>query len=144
MPLDVYREAAEHGDELQREFALIRESDPADGADVPRRLLDLIAALGERFSGFTAEQEKALDAALERGETTVGLVYRVPVEIRQAVLDLGALLDEADEFCRRGDALLTLATPPRALAFRRWFLEEFVRQVDGLEPRTWQEFCEAS
>jgi hypothetical protein len=141
IPLDVYRESAEHSDDLQREFALIRNTEPSDDhRDVPTRLLALIAELGERFSGFTVEQQRLISEALERGETVIDLVYHVPVEIRQAVIDLGILLDEADEFCRRGDELLTLATPPRAAAFRRWFLEEFVRQADGQPPLTWEEY----
>ena len=68
------------------------------------------------------------------------LIYHVPVEVRQAAIDLGVLLDEADDFCRQGDELLTLATPPRAVAFRRWFLEEFVRQIDGQPPVSWEDY----
>lgn len=135
MPLDAYREASEHNDELLREFALIRESD----ATVPRRLLELVERLSSRFSGFTTQQESALRAAVERGDDTIDLVYQVPLEVKPAVVELGVMLDEADAFCREGTDLLTLATPPRALAFRRWFLDQFVRQVDGLEPTPWEE-----
>ena len=35
------------------------------------------------------------------------------------------------------DAMLTLATPPAALAYRRWYLEELTQQLDGLPPRPW-------
>jgi hypothetical protein len=141
VPLGIYREVSEHTDELLREFALIREQDPAESRYVPRRLLALIADITERFSGFSVEQTNQLQAALQRGEKAVDLVYRVPGEVRQATVDLAAMLDEADEFCRRGQELLTLATPPRALAFRRWFLGEFVRQIDGLPPRPWPEYA---
>lgn len=135
LPLDAYREASEHGDELLREFALIRASD----TDVPRRLVNLVDRLGVEFRGFTAEQDADLRAALERGDDTIDLVYRVPPQFKQAVVELGVLLDEADQFCREGNELLTLATPPRALAFRRWFLDQFARQVDGLEPTRWED-----
>ncbi len=140
LPLDVYREVAEHNDELLREFALIDERDPAESRQVPRRLLALMAEVRNRFSGFTIEQANQLDAAVARGETSIDLVYWVPAEVKQAAIDLGTLLDEADEFCRQGEQLLTLATPPRALAFRRWFLEEFVRQVDGEPPLAWPQY----
>lgn len=140
IPIDIYREAAEHSDELQREFALIRERDPSDGHSVPRRLLALIDELGERFSAFTAEQEDALARAVERGDATLDLVYQVPPAVKQAVIDLGALLDEADNFCRQGQELLTLATPPRAVALRRWFLDQFVRQIDGGQPVVWADY----
>ena len=46
------------------------------------------------------------------------------------------MLDEADVFCREGE-LLTLATPADEVAFRRWFLNEFVRQLRGEPPRRW-------
>jgi len=138
MPMDVYRESAEHGDELMREFALIRERD-ADSRAVPRRLLALVDALTDRFSGFTAAQEADLRAAIERGDRTIDLVYRVPPDVKQASIELGAMLDEADAFCREGHDLLTLATPPRAVAFRNWFLDQFVRQIDGEEPTRWED-----
>jgi hypothetical protein len=64
--------------------------------------------------------------------------FRVPAAAKDAAINLGRLLDEADEYCRRGD-LLTLATPSDTLAFRRRYLEEFVRQIDGAPARPWQE-----
>ncbi|MDQ4097745.1 MAG: hypothetical protein M3144_07765 [Actinomycetota bacterium] len=139
MPLDVYRETAEHSDELMREFALIRERDTEDGRAVPRRLLALVEALTSRFTVFTAAQEAQLRQALDRGDATIDLVYRVPADVKQAALELGAMLDEADAFCREGHDLLTLSTPPRAVAFRIWFLDQFVRQIDGLEPTPWHD-----
>jgi hypothetical protein len=139
MPVDVYRETAEHGDELMREFALIRERDPEDSRAVPRRLLALVDALTTRFTVFTAAQEAQLREALERGEPTIDLAYRVPPDIKQGVLELRAMLDEADAFCREGHDLLTLATPARAVAFRNWFLDQFVRQAEGGEPTLWRD-----
>ena len=47
-----------------------------------------------------------------------------------------ALFDEADEFCRRGD-LLTLAESSEVHAFRTWYIEEYVRQLDGGPPTSW-------
>jgi hypothetical protein len=46
------------------------------------------------------------------------------------------MLDEADAFCRGGD-LLMLATPDDQVAFRRWFLAEFVTQLGGGAPTPW-------
>jgi hypothetical protein len=135
MPLDAYREASEHSDELMREFALIHATD----ASVPRRLLELVERLRNEFSGFTIEQDTDLHDALDRGDESIDLVYRVPREVKQAAVELAVLLDEADQFCREGNDLLTLATPPRAVAFRRWFLDQFARQIDGLEPSRWEE-----
>jgi hypothetical protein len=133
MPLAVMQRSSEHSDELLREFALIR-SESCD--HVPARLLALIEELRGRFGSFSEGPRKAMQAALERGDETIDLHYELPPTVAAAARQLGDLLDEADEFCRSGD-LLTLATQPEGVAFRRWYLDEFRRQVDGLPPRPW-------
>ena len=134
-PVGVYRRASEHSDELMREFALIRE----DGSEnIPARLLALVDELRLRFGAFTARPSDQLQQAVARGDATIDLEYVVPASVRDAAVQLDRLLDEADAFCLAGE-LLTLATEPEGLAFRRWFLEEFVRQVDGLPARPWSE-----
>ena len=47
------------------------------------------------------------------------------------------MLEEADDYCRRGDHLLTLATPEEERRFRRWFIGEFVDQIEGKPPTPW-------
>ena len=140
LPLDVYQRASEHSDELLREFALIRED---DSEHVPARLLALIDELNARFGAFTQAPTTALQDALAAGAKEIDLVYQVPAEARDAAIRLSALLDEADDFCRSGD-LLTLATRPESLAFRRWFLDEFVFQLDGRPPRPWSAVMEGT
>ena len=133
LPLDVMQHSAEHSDELLREFALIRE----EGSDhVPARLLALIEELRGRFGSFSEGPRQAMQDALDRGEETIDLLYEVPATVAGAARQLGDLLDEADDFCRGGD-LLTLATQPDGVAFRRWYLEEFQRQIAGRPPRPW-------
>ncbi len=136
LPLDVYRRASEHTDELLREFALIQED---DSEHVPARLLALIDELHLRFAAFTQGQTLAMQEAMARGDTEIDLLYEVPREASEGAARLADLLDEADDFCRAGD-LLTLAALPETLAFRRWFLEEFVLQIDGRPPRPWSVF----
>jgi hypothetical protein len=51
------------------------------------------------------------------------------------------MLDEADEFCRQGKHLLTLATPPDLRRYRQWFLGEFVAQIGGRPPTPWPLFA---
>jgi hypothetical protein len=141
MPVPVHLRASEHGDELMREFALIAAS-TSDAVGVPVRLTALVEALRGRFSGFTLQPEAALAEAAARGAHTIDLEYRLPSEAIDAAAELGAMLDEADEFCRTGD-LLTLATPPEALAYRRWFLGEFARQAAGEAPMAWSDYPRA-
>lgn len=134
-----YRDASEHHDELFREFALIVGSEPSPGTEVPARLLTLIDELNERYGSFGASNLAAIEAAHERGDEVVDLVYVVPPEMRDVCRHFGALLADADDYCRSGD-LLTLAPPPEAVTFRNWFLGEFVAQIDGSDPTPWPEY----
>lgn len=139
LPLALHARAQEHGDELNREFRLMAEQlhdDPA-GAHVPRRLIELTDSLTASYGGFTERQEDLLESAIRSGEDTIDLRYQLPRHVAAAATSLAAMLDEADEFCRAGQHLLTLATPADCVAYRRWFLEEFVRQADGAAPTSW-------
>lgn len=136
-PLDLSEQSSEHFEGLKREFALltIRQDEPAE---VPTRLLELVDALTERYSGMTENTNRERDEAIERGETVLDeLVYIVPAQVADACIELSGILDEADEYCRQGEVLLTLATPPTSVAFRRWYLGEFVAQARGLAPLPW-------
>jgi hypothetical protein len=45
-------------------------------------------------------------------------------------------MEEADSYSREA-RLMALAPTPDLYALRRWTVEEFVRQYDGLPPRPW-------
>jgi hypothetical protein len=136
LPLQVWHRTQEHVDGLLREFALIAQ-DPEARAATPGRLLDLVKEVTAGYGGFSAEQRKAMEAAFDRNESEIDLTYQIPPAAAAAAQQLGDMLDEADEYCRRGDHLLTLATPPEELRFRRWFISEFVDQVNGAPPTPW-------
>ena len=138
-PLDVHQRATEHHEELMREFRLLTLDTPS-AADVPKRLVDLIAELTQAYGGVSQVADAERDAALARGDATVDLTYTVPAGAAEACRRLDVMLDEADEFCR-GDRLLTLATPPESLAFRKWYLGEFVAQLDGAAPTPWAAYA---
>jgi hypothetical protein len=145
LPVPLHARAAEHGEELRREFVLIAEQlrHSEDGTSLPRRLLDLIAVLEHRYSGFTGAQEDLLDQAIARDQRTIDLTFRVPPDAAEGAVALGAMLEEADEYCREGRHLLTLATPPDLVAYRRWYLKEFVEQIAGHPPTPWRESVDA-
>ena len=137
-PLDVHVRAQEHADGLIREFSLIAQDRAAGNAsDVPARLLSIVNELSAQYSGVSSEPEAKRDDAIERGQHQVDLHYRVPVSAASASTHLGKVFDEADDYCRAGRHLLSLATPPEALEFRRWFLGEFVNQIGGAPPTPW-------
>jgi hypothetical protein len=140
LPLDVQTAAQQHGDELTRELMLVAEQmhQQDDGApELPHRFVELVTALNSQYSMFTAEQEQQLTAAVAAGDRTVDLVYRVPASVGPAAASLGAILDEADDYCREGRLLLTLETPAPLVTYRRWFLDQFVEQSQGRPAVPW-------
>ena len=138
LPLQVWQRSQEHVDGLLREFALIAQDEEGRAA-TPGRLLALVQQLRAGFGSFSEAQRVQMEEALERGESEIDLTYQVPPAAAGAAQQLGDMLDEADEYCRRGNHLLTLATPAEELRFRRWFISEFVDQLGGAAPTPWPE-----
>jgi anti-anti-sigma factor len=143
LPLQIQRDTNAHYDALMREFELIRQSETAAGT-VPVRLLDLVDELSTRFHEFAEQPRAVMEAAIESGGTSVDLVYQVPHEIVDACRGLLDLLDEADEYCRAGQHLVTLASPPIVRTYRNWFLREFIEQGEGRAPTPWPDHAEAA
>ena len=71
------------------------------------------------------------DAAIERGGLRFDLVHVFPRQALEPVRNPGRALDETDDFCREGQHLLTLETPPDLVAFCQWFVGELERQAAG-------------
>lgn len=136
-PLALHKRSTEHHEELMREFQLL-SMDPEPRKDVPRKLVALVAELTQSYGGMNSAADAERDAAVERGDETVDLTYRIPAAAAEAATRLDQMLDEADEFCR-SDQLLTLAAPPETVAFRKWYLGEFPAQVAGAAPTPWAE-----
>ena len=136
-PLDVYQRSTEHFEGLKREFTLLALSEPNE---LPRRLVELIQTLTAEYSQAVSAADAVREQAIERGETELPeLVYEIPRQAVEGTRILARTLDEADEFCRNGSLLLSLATPPESIAFRRWYLGEFIAQASGLDPLPWPE-----
>jgi anti-anti-sigma factor len=136
VPVAVHRRAAEHSDAINRELTLIAT---ADDGSVPARLQALSERLTARYSSMTSEQAEQLQEAFESRRATIDLEYELPAEVADACVELEAMLDEVDEYCREGN-LMSLISPPEAVAYRKWYLGEFVRQVRGEEPTPWPGF----
>lgn len=133
-PLALFALARQHHDELLREFSLIALG---DHEGVPARLVALSDELVSRFALESDVMRSQIDAAEARGEEVADIMLPVPASAGSSVAQLDDLLDQADAFCRSGDALLTLATPPEVLAFRRWYLGQVVAQLAGRAPIKW-------
>lgn len=135
LPLAVLSRASDHNFTLMRELALVHTADKTGTA--PARLLWLSQQLDEQYAAFNAQPREALQQAIEGDESHIDMRYEVPAHAADAAAELGAALDEVDEYCRQGD-LLTLVTPYEALVFRLWLLGEFVAQIrNGTDPQPW-------
>lgn len=135
LPVEHHHRTAEHIDELLREFAFIS----ADSSAVPDRLLALRDEMSARFDAFTAQPLAELERALADGTEHIDLTLELPRlsgELSQVAIEL---LDQADEFCRSGEHLLTLAAPDGVVRYRRWFFGEFVRQCAGRPAEPWRD-----
>lgn len=133
-PLRVWARAQDYYDELMREFRLLELE---GGGGVPQRLLSLIAELTANYSDIGAEAVAARERALKAGERTVDLYYPTPVTARASILEFSEVLEEVDVYCRAGQHLLTLAPTEETVAFRRWYVAQFIRQLDGEPPTPW-------
>ena len=140
LPVGLWAKAQEQTDGLLREFALAADlADPqALDRHLPTRLTKLMETLNAQFAGASTEQEQALFAAAAADEPVIeDLVYQVPGAAAEASQVLGDMLDEADAFCRDGSHLLTLAADPDVVAFRWWYLRQFIDQIAGAPPVPW-------
>ncbi len=140
-PVDLWTRADAETRDLMREFVLMTiDHDHA----VPRQLLQIVSELQERYGAISSDQTARLERARQAGQQTIDeLVYEVPAGIAGDIRRLGEILDQADEYCRRGEHLLSLASSPGAKAFRDWFLDEFTHQLGGAEPTPWPESRQA-
>ena len=148
LPVQVWAASQEHHDELLREFALMtagREDREDEAPPVPVRLLRLVEQLTASFAGSSDEQEARLFAAAARGDDVMDVLeFALPEAAGPACVQLEQLLDEADEYCRAGHHLLTLATPDEIRLFRTWYLAQVREQLAGAPPEPWPEFLARS
>lgn len=136
VPVRLWARTQEQTDALVRELALVAAG--GNDHETPRRLTNLIAALEAGFGEATTNQEEQLFAAVEDGvEVIEELHYQLPIAAGPASRELGAMLDEADDFCAQGKHLLTLAADPEVVALRRWWLEQLASQLEGAPPVPW-------
>lgn len=143
LPVDLWARSQEQHDALMREFALM--SAPAGEEErqrhLPSRLTELMKQLASDFEGVATEQEQRLFAAAAAGEQVLDeLIYRVPAAAGPASRRLAEMLDEADEYCRQGEHLLTVAADAELVRFRWWFLDQFSSQVEGAAPVAWPDY----
>ena len=137
--LPLYQRTQEHFDAVLREFTALSVHTPPSGVDpdVPARLLEMFAAFSRYYANVTAVTDLERDAAIEEGDTEVDLTYHGPPAGREDARRLLAALDDADEYCRRVPRLRSLVPPADVVAFRQWYFQQFIDQLDGGAPTPW-------
>ncbi|WP_432487753.1 hypothetical protein [Kineococcus sp. SYSU DK018] len=137
VPLRLRESFNEHTQELLRELALVQIGAGHEhvGA-LPQRLLRLAEDVETTYASFQERPVAALEAASAAGREFADVTYEVPARAGAFTRHLLDVLEQADDFCRE-QQLLTLPAPPALVAYRRWLLGEFTRQLAGAEPRPW-------
>jgi hypothetical protein len=137
LPVAAYREAEEHNDAVLRELQLLVHHAPTgDHHGAPQRLLDLAREVSAVFSRATDRLRAQVEAAEQRGSSTVDIEVDVPLLGWEVLITLADRLDELDEFGASG-TLITLASPPSVRRFRTWYTEQVANQMRGAAPTPW-------
>jgi anti-anti-sigma factor len=140
VPVDVWEKSSAHQEAVQREFDILRGSLPMEAA--PNRFKALTDDLDLRFARAGDPITAQLEEAARKGEMSIDITAKLPQGVGSAALQLGEMMAEVDEYCRKGESLLTVATPPDLVLFREWFLGEVHRQIDqGLPAMPWPEYA---
>jgi serine phosphatase RsbU (regulator of sigma subunit)/anti-sigma regulatory factor (Ser/Thr protein kinase) len=124
VPTDLLLEAKAHIDNLVREFSLAETATET----VPEDLARLIRTVVHGFAEARDAIKRQALAAARRAEPRTRLNLHLPVSAADAGEAYLAALDEADAYARAA-RLLTLETPPAHRLFRRWYVEEVIRQL---------------
>jgi PAS domain-containing protein len=127
VPTDLLLRAKTHVDNVIREFKLTAVDAEASG-DLSTHLSELIDTVVHRFVEAREGIKRQAVAAHEAGLARTRIELHLGPEAADAGEAYLAALDEVDAYCR-AMRLLTLETPPEQRVFRRWYVEELVRQV---------------
>ncbi len=134
-PLGIFQAARRHSEALLRELTIIVDGG-GDNTELPKRLLKIVEVVQRQAGGLNTGAEKLIEEAIARGDAEIDFDVLMPRSLGRGAPQFAALLDEIDDYCRKGD-LLTLENRPEVRGFQRWYLDEMARQLDGGPPTSW-------
>ncbi|WP_340537267.1 ATP-binding protein [Nocardioides sp. GXZ039] len=134
VPVRDYTSFHNHFRELRREVRLLAMAHESD-YPLASTLAEVFNQLGRPLTLATMREE--VRRAQESDLPTVDLQVEMGREEARGVARFIELLDLTDAFARE-EKMLSLARDPRQVAFQSWFLGEFVRQAEGLQPTPWR------
>jgi anti-sigma regulatory factor (Ser/Thr protein kinase) len=124
VPTDLLVAAKAHVDTLIRELTLI-----SVGAEpLANGLGELIDVIASQFAGGRQVMKEQAARALQAGEPQTELVLDLLLDAADEAKKYLAAMERLDGLCR-AQRLTTLATPPSHAHFRRWYLQETIRQL---------------
>ncbi len=132
IPRNLVEYGVERTEELLREFRLIADGGPGSD-ELARRLTRVLGSLRGATDGRAALVAAGLEEAPADGSDPVYIELWLPAGAERDALEIAELMDESDEYCRRGQ-VLTLPRTPALVALRWWQATEVVRQRHGLAP----------
>jgi hypothetical protein len=136
-PLDLFDRTRQHNEALMREFAIIAGAgDDSESSTAPAQVLGLVDRIRAHLTSLNAVIDEQLDQARSHGQRLVDLEVQLPAGGQDLVRSLARLIDEAEDYCRRGE-LLTLAESEEPRAFRAWCMQQYLEQLDGAAPTSW-------
>jgi hypothetical protein len=139
LPLQARTRFSQHLRDLTRELSLIQiGAVRSTTTSLPPRLLQIATELDTTYAAFRAAPDAVVEAALAAGEDFCDVTYTVPPSAGAFLQRLGAILEEADDFCRAEQHLLSLPASEEVVAYRRWMVAESARQLAGEPPRPWR------
>jgi hypothetical protein len=127
----------ERSTDLLREFQLMAGAGGTDAAVPALARLELLAEeLMAKYGPDLTEPSPELRQAIHDHVANTVLRYPLFPISRAIILDYARMMEGIDASCRDA-VLMTLPPTAEMYALRRWTVEEFVRQYDGLDPRPW-------
>lgn len=133
-PVARFQQMQQQHDALMRELTLVALAPDAGHSAVPHRLVSLAQEIYRGQGDAAGRFRDSVAAAAQRGDDITTLRLQIPYSTLRWMEDFMLLLDESDEYCRRGD-LLTPPSPPEVVSIRHWLVGELIRQIrDGAAP----------
>ena len=130
VPTPLLVAAKAHVDNVVREFALTNTGggDTASAVAVPAPLVELIKRVVHDFEEARFEMKRQATDAARAGKSHTTLVLELPTDAAETAIEYLKALDEVDGYSR-ANRVLTLETPPQHRVFRRWYIDELVKQL---------------
>lgn len=135
LPVARFQQMQQQHDAMLREFTLIALAPDIDESVVPRRLVQLAEEVYQGQGDAVRPFREGVAAAAARDDDITTLKLQIPSSTLQWMENFMLLLDEGDEYCRRGH-LLTPPSPPEVVSFRHWLVGELIRQIRDGAPAT--------